>query len=401
MKFVLPRVIFGNRGDLASRWGVLNTLSYFDIQDVTVFAQFEHDIPSLDYSHCEYGNLRNFFPNQQGRMALSQSDVVLWAVGLDMQDDSSMAKLVYLWLLFLRYRMMGLKIWCLFQGAGPITTILGRMLVSGILNCVDVFVARDPGTFDLISSVSKKTRLILGQDAIFLHGFETDLDKAKVNRYSNDQGVSKRLVIGVNIRQWFHFASSILPYEISRDKYRERSTEKMKVLIACFCDTIQHLRQKYDARIMLISAYQPNVVQWEDDLPWLQKIKKEFALDDEVVLLDTALSLPEYFKLMSDLDLMIGMRLHSSLIALRFGVPAINVSYTLKGKDIYSHLGLSDNVLDLTEVISDSQCLIFAADRVLGNIEEERERIKKGVSAAIDANMAILKNLLGASSIDR
>ena len=180
MKFVLPRVIFGNRGDLASRWGVLNTLNYFDIQDAAVFAQFEHDIPSLNYAHYKYGKLRNFFPTAKGRQALSRSDVVLWAVGLDMQDDSSLAKLMYLWLLFHRYRMMGLQIWCLFQGAGPITTFWGRMLAAGILNCVDVFVARDPGTYQLIGSLTNKPRLILGQDAIFLHGFEEDLEQANV-----------------------------------------------------------------------------------------------------------------------------------------------------------------------------------------------------------------------------
>ena len=213
--------------------------------------------------------------------------------------------------------------------------------------------------------------------------------------YSNDQDRTDRLTIGVNIRQWFHFTSSILPYEFSRNKYRERSEEKMKVLIVCFSDVIQHLRQNYDARILLISAYQPNLVQWEDDLPWLRKIKEVFAQDDEVALLEDPFSLPEYYNIMSDLDLMIGMRLHSSLIALRFGVPAINVSYTLKGKDIYGHLGLSDNVLDLTEVIEDSQQLVVAADRVLGNLELERERVKKGVLRAIEANMVILENLLG------
>lgn len=191
MRFVLPRVIFGNRGDLASRWGVLSTLSHFDVHDVTVFCQFEQDIPVLNYDRCEYGILRNFFPNQSGRRALKQADVVIWAVGLDMQDDSSLAKLVYLWLLFHRYHLMGLQIWCLFQGAGPVTTYLGKKLASGILDCVNVFVARDPGTYRLIDSLSKRPRLLLGQDAIFLYGFEQYLEKTQEQQYLVSQGEEK------------------------------------------------------------------------------------------------------------------------------------------------------------------------------------------------------------------
>jgi len=401
MRFVLPRVIFGNRGDLASRWGVLNTLNYFDVHDVTVFCQFEQDIPVLNYDRCEYGKLRNFIPNQMGRRALKQADVVIWAVGLDMQDDSSLAKLVYLWLLFHRYHLMGLQIWCLFQGAGPITTYLGKKLACGILNCVDVFVARDPGTYRLIDSLSKRPRLLLGQDAIFLYGFEQYLEKTQEELCLVSQGEEKCPVIGVNIRQWFHFSSSILPYEFSRNKYRERSEDKMKELITCFCRVIQHLRQKYNAQILLISAYQPDVVQWEDDLPWLREIKKRFIEDEKVVLSESALSLPEYYYCMENLDLMIGMRLHSSLIALRFGVPALNISYTLKGKDIFGHLGLSDNVMELSEVMQNPRQLVFAADRVLDNLDAEKERVRIGVARAIEENMAILEILLGDSSFGK
>lgn len=205
-------------------------------------------------------------------------------------------------------------------------------------------------------------------------------------------------MIGVNIRQWFHFSSSILPYEFSRNKYRKRSEDKMKELITCFCNLIQHLRQKYNAQILLLSAYQPDVVEWEDDLPWLREIKKQFMEDEKVVLSEGAISLLEYYSWMENLDLMIGMRLHSSLIALRFGVPALNVSYTLRGNDIFGHLGLSDSVLELSEVMQDPWQLVLAADRVLENLDAEKKRARVSVARAIGENMAILEILLGDSS---
>lgn len=401
MKFVLPRVILGNRGDLASRWGLLRTLKQLGVHDVAVFSQFPQDIPPLDYEQRTYGKMRNALLNREGRKALLQSDVVLWAVGLDLQDDSSLAKLVYVWLQFHRYRWMGLRIWCLFQGAGPITTLMGRKLATGILKCVDVFIARDPGTFRLIGSLSSKPRLLLGQDAIFLHGFEDDLqDVPEEEKFSAMLPDDNRPIIGVNIRQWFHFASSVLPYEFARQLYHERSEEKMSALINIYCKLIESLRQQHDARIVLLSAYQPGVVPWEDDLPWLHRIKQFFADDPGVILVETPLSLPRYYQWMSSLDLMVGMRLHSSLTALRFGVPAINISYTLKGRDIYKHLGLEDHVIDLQSVLEDPHALILVVNRVFDDLEGMRSRVRQGVSRVVEENVDLLSGLLKEVVID-
>lgn len=401
MKFVLPRVILGNRGDLASRWGLLRTLKQLGVHDVAVFSQFPQDIPPLDYEQRTYGKMRNALLNREGRKALLQSDVVLWAVGLDLQDDSSLAKLVYVWLQFHRYRWMGLRIWCLFQGAGPITTLMGRKLATGILKCVDVFIARDPGTFRLIGSLSSKPRLLLGQDAIFLHGFEDDLqDVPEEEKFSAMLPDDNRPIIGVNIRQWFHFASSVLPYEFARQLYHERSEEKMSALINIYCKLIESLRQQHDARIVLLSAYQPGVVPWEDDLPWLHRIKQFFADDPRVILVETPLSLPRYYQWMSSLDLMVGMRLHSSLTALRFGVPAINISYTLKGRDIYKHLGLEDHVIDLQSVLEDPHALILVVNRVFDDLEGMRSRVRQGVSRVVEENVDLLSGLLKEVVID-
>ncbi len=394
MKFVLPRVIKGNRGDIASRWGLLRSLKLLGYEEVTVFTHLPGDIPDLSYERRSIGKLRNLLPNKEGWQTLKQSDIVLWAAGLDLQDDSSLAKLIYLWLVFHVYRLIGLRIWCLFQGAGPITTTLGKKLASSVLGCVEVFAARDPGTYKLVSSLSSKPRLYLGQDAIFLPGLELDLANASSEvQATKDQ----RLVIGVNVRQWFHFTASLIPYEFSKQKYRERSLDKMERLIEVFRELIMNLRQHYNARIILLSAYQPGVMPWEDDLPWLAMIKQKFADDPEVILPDESLTIPQYFQQMKSLDLMIGMRLHSSLTALRFGVPAINVSYTLKGGDIYRHLGFEGNIVELEEVLENPHKLFSAAARLIENLEDQRLLAKQKVSKVIDDNFALLSSIIGDS----
>jgi len=173
--FVLPRVIYGNRGDLASRWALLRALDQLGVREVSVFRDKPSDVPALAYPQFDYGPIRNLITNGPAHAVLHNARVVLWAVGLDMQDDSSLAKLTYLNLFFRRYRKMGLRIWCVFQGVGPISTSAGRWMTRRLLENVDRFIARDPGSYELICTLTDPAKCDLGHDAIFLPGLEADL----------------------------------------------------------------------------------------------------------------------------------------------------------------------------------------------------------------------------------
>jgi polysaccharide pyruvyl transferase WcaK-like protein len=394
MKILLPRVIRGNRGDLASRWGVLKALELHGHTELSVFRHLEGDIPKQSFPVFPYGSLRNFQPAPESRQAFREGELVLWAVGLDMQDDSSLAKLLFLWFLFARYKLQGLKIIALFQGAGPIRTRLGRWLARRVLNRIDHFVARDPGTAALVHDLAPSLAVTLAHDAIFLPGLEEECDLDQATELITSLG-DRRPIVGLNLRQWFHLTSSLLPYEISKNAYRDRAEGEMEALLDAGRDLVENLRRDLDARVFLISAYQTGVVAWEDDLPWLARVSQTFADDQDVCLLDQPMSIPTYFGVMSKMDLMIGMRLHSTLIALRFGVPAINISYTLKGRDIMSHLGLADHVFGLEEFIADPARIARAGADLLANGDASRRHVREAVQQAITENNQILANLLG------
>ncbi len=397
-RLALPRVILGNRGDIASRWGVLLALRQLGIQDISIFCRAPEDMPEFCPIQLRYGRMRNLLPDREGLRALRHSDLILWAVGLDFQDDSSLAKLMYLSLMFYRFRQLGKPICILFQGAGPLTTRLGRFAAALALRQVDHFIARDPATLKLVNGLAgPRTKTALGYDAIFLPGFEQEIQHLSAPAWYDALWQSGRPVIGINLRQWFHFTSSLLPYELSRQNYLKRSQARMQELMAGMTACMQTLRQRYDARLLLLSAYQPGVVPWEDDLPWLEQLKAAFVGDAQVQLISQPLSMLLYYHLMSRLDLMIAMRLHSSLIALRFGVPAVNLSYTLKGRDIYQYLGLSDNVLDLPALLASPRSVLAPVERILANPQAERARTRQFIDQAVRQNMTILQDLLNSS----
>ncbi len=398
MKFIIPRVIFGNRGDLGSRWGVLAALKDLGQENVVVFREYPADVPNFGFTSLPYGKARNLVLPPGYWKYFKNSNVILWAVGLDLQDDSSLAKLFYLWVIFSLYRLAGMKIYCLFQGAGPLKTRPGRWLAARALSQVSLFIARDPGTYSLIGNISPGTRKILAHDAIFLPGFEQEVseisvdEKHLVDDYIGDK--SGGPVVGINIRQWFHLNSRILPYQMNQAAYVNQSQEKMDQLIHSMAELIGKIRKDYNARILLISAYQPDVVPWEDDLPWLDQLKKHFKEDGGVILTEKPLSMPQYYALMSRLDVMIGMRLHSSLIALRMGVPSINISYTLKGRDILEYMGLGKNVVDLKDFLIDSDTAYTRFRELMANLDQERLEVIRYTQSSVRENMEIISTLM-------
>lgn len=394
MKFIMPRVIKANRGDLASRWGVVKILEKLDISNVTIFYHGLESLPVTNYKKVKYGYLKNLLPNILGIKSIRDADINLWAVGLDFQDDSSLAKLLYLVITFSIYKLINIKNIVMLQGAGPLNTKMGMFLAKLALKKVDLFVARDPGTYNLIDEIAPDLAKQLGHDGIFLPGFDEYCRYLKNHRETNSRLSNKELEIGINIRQWYHFSSSVIPYQFNKRTYKQKSKPMMDTLLKQYCDLISWLIEQYNANIVLISSYQPGIEPWEDDIYYLNKIKEEFLINEKVKLMENSVNLDTYFRTMGSLDLMVGMRLHSSLVALRFGVPSINISYTLKGKDIMEHLGLQNYVIGLEDFIDSTNNIKDMVANVILHLDEERLKVNSIVEQATAKNLELVRTIL-------
>ena len=395
MRLVSPRVIRGNRGDLASRHGILCALRERGIKDLVVFSQENREVGPAGFPSVSYGWFYNAIPSIQGFRSLLRADAVLWLAGLDLQDDSSLLKLIHTLVVFSSYRMMGLNIYVLMQGAGPIRTRWGRFLTRLILERVEVFLVRDSRSLELLRSLNSKTRLIPARDGIFAGRCEVEKsdskDLALVNRLTVRR--AGQPLIGFNVRLWFHFAHSLIPYHFVKKRYTDRSREKMSQFIASSVAFVEALRVELNAKVLLVSMYEPETEPWEDDLPHLQKIKNHFPTDEDVQVVGESMSLTAFVSLIGSLDLMVGTRLHAALIALRVGVPAIHLSYTLKGRDIFADLGLSDQVLGLEQFIAQPGTAVKMVRQLLLN-KEGHALATQSMEKAISHNERILNDLL-------
>lgn len=395
MRWICPRVIRGNRGDLLSRYGILSALSKADQRTLVVCCDKAEDIQGLNYNIVPCGRLYNFFPSRAGLSALWRAQGVLWTAGLDLQDDSSLIKLLYLYLIFLSYRLIGLKIYLVAQGAGPLQTRWGRFMTRRILKLCQQVLVRDLGSYHLLADLCSNPKLVLGYDGIFLGDFDLGpiaaTEQAQIDKLSAKQNTQS--LIGLNIRQWFHFSSHLLPYQWAKKSYAHRSQAAMQTFLTATTELIALLRTQTNAKILLISAYEPMTDWWEDDLPWLAKIKQNFADDEAVVLVEQPLSLLGYCQLMARLDLAIGTRLHFALAALRFGVPAINISYTLKGKDIFTDLGFEEQVVTIEDFIKQPALVFKKATETLSD-KQAKQWVAQVIHTVVQKNEMLLKQVL-------
>src|SRR5258708_2661505 len=106
-RFVFPRVTKGNRGDIASRWGLLRGLQKAGVTDALIYYNRIEDVPSQALASFRYFPLREMQRTLARDKRTFGVDTVLWAVGLDLQDDSSLIKLILLWGRFWLYRRAG------------------------------------------------------------------------------------------------------------------------------------------------------------------------------------------------------------------------------------------------------------------------------------------------------
>jgi hypothetical protein len=381
---------------LLSRYCLLSELQRQGLGNVTVFCHQRDHVKGLGVTALPNGRLYNLIPSARGWRALVRARAVLWTGGLDLQDDSSLAKLAHTLLLFTTYRAMGLKIIALMQGAGPLETSLGRVLARLVLNRVSLFIARDSGTFRLVQSLKPSCEIWRGSDGIFCGEPERRLgldNRPTLSSPLKPPGGGRPL-IALNIRRWFHFSSSILPYHLAKGSYVKRSEQKMLELLEASKVLAAGLRKEFDARLLLVSMYEPGLEPWEDDLPFLGRVKESFRDDPEVVLVDRPLELGRFWAMLQDLDLMIGMRLHSCLAAWRLGRPAINLSYTIKGDDICRDLGLEPYVLRVEDFIEAPRKALKLAYRALEANTTLSQQIAGRVAEVVAANNLLISRLI-------
>lgn len=100
----------------------------------------------------------------------------------------------------------------------------------------------------------------------------------------------------------------------------------------------------------------------------------------------------EMGKIFGECELTVGTRLHSAIISMNFGTPAIAINYEHKSAGIMQQLGLPEMAIDIHQLL-DGSLQSVTAD-VLGQLPAIKERLSRAVQAERENGLRMVESVL-------
>lgn len=277
--------------------------------------------------------------------ALDTCDMFISGGGGLFQDSSSIKSVVYYAFLFFLARLKRIPIFVYAQGIGPLKSDLSRFLTQASMSLAACICVRD-----------KKSQAILKQWNLDSHLTADPVWSLSIKRDSSDtnngavHSANANIKIGLSLR-------------------------KCDVLDDSWLDTINDQLQKLlPSKCILV----PLILQESLDKPVLDKITKRL---DKTIIEQIDLKpddLPSrWLGSISQLDMMVAMRLHAAIMALKSGVPTLALAYDPKVSNV-----AKDFAQPYIEMKSPDSKKIFASKllELLQNSKELGQKAKKTAS---------------------
>lgn len=229
---------------------------------------------------------------------LGKDDLFIWGGGSLIQDVTSIkSPLYYLGLMFLA-QLKGLKTIAYAQGIGPIKTPLINWLTKKILQKCDRVSVRDQASAKLLENW--KIKYLIAADPVW----------ALPSKMNPDLELLPAPRIAVNLRSH---------HLLTRDK------------IEILTEALKQLQAKTQANIILVPF------QRSQDLVVCEIIAEKLSSHCQIIYLEN----PQELKgLWQEMELMIGMRLHSIIMAGSEKCPCFALSYDPKVTNLMREVGI-------------------------------------------------------------
>ncbi len=286
-----------------------------------------------------------------------RSDLLISGGGSIFQDVTSGRSLAYYISVVALAKLLGKPVIFYAQGVGPINRPLSKFLMRLVANRVDLITLRDQDSLQLLREIGvNRPEIQVTSDPVFaLTPLEQDYEAVDTKLAQLVE--PHKPVIGVSVRRW----SALEGYQ----------TE----LAGCLDDLVE---QGY--QVLFIPLAYP------DDVQESQRVAS--LMERPAAVLDQDLNSREHLALISRMNFIIGMRLHSLIFAASMGVPFAGISYDPKVDAFLKQFDLDPLPLQQEEMqertgqlINDDQLRQRIADASLGlrDRAEENARLALGL----------------------
>jgi polysaccharide pyruvyl transferase WcaK-like protein len=279
-----------------------------------------------------------------------KSDLILCGGGGLFQDDDSLIKMPYwaLRLLFLRIFHKNITGYSL--GVGPLRKNFSRFFAKLAFACMKQISVRDPKAMETAQHLTSKPIQITPDPALNLTGKSSN--NIKQFLLSKNIPIDETTIVGVALRRWFHHKTTFIPHKYAA-KYHLRKIKgikkynKMTTLLAQVLDNI--IRQ-HNSFIVFLPTY--NVPHEADYLTCKRVIQKMRYPRTALLIINDPIHYKEIAKY---LKVMLGARMHPTIISASVGTDVVGLSYNQKFQGFFELLGIPEKVISIEDFVENEQ----------------------------------------------
>jgi colanic acid/amylovoran biosynthesis protein len=384
-----------NRGDAAILEGVIASLKrYFPAAHISVLtnypkaARFVNGIVSeeqkmVPFKYTEiFKNLavfyslisapfirKGFYPPGAGtilkRMKLQayvNADFIVSSGGGFINDFYAPANFGRLFGLYFA-KLLGKPVVLYAQSIGPLKKRLFRQMCRYVLNKVDLIILRDNESKKIIEAAGiKKPPIYVTADS----AFSMPLSRSRSMRLKEEEfipGSKGDLHISISVRKWGHYVGG-------------EGHQKYINVVAALADWL--IKEK-NANIIFASTCTGFDGYQADDRIVAREIidLMEYSTDGNPLILNGEYTPQELSAILGKMDLHIGTRMHSNILAMLAGTPIVAIQYEFKTFDLIKDFGLEDYLVDIEDIQVDD------IKRKVEDALDARGRLKEQISARL------------------
>lgn len=319
---------FGNTGDEAILASLIEGLSGPDREIVVLSAspertRREHDVRAIDRTDLS-ALLRE----------LSQAKLLVSGGGGLLQDVTGPFSVAYYLGIIKIAQWMRVKTMLMAQGIGPVLRPLNRRLIGQVGRKVDLATVRDPDSAAMLARWGiPEDRIMVTADPVL--GL-SPAPREQIVPMLRRVGLSlEKPIMAVAIRPWH--------------TWYERQFKAFSAVLA-------QLASQQQAQILLLPFQYPGDLRITQELHDCLKMRTEAPF---VTTMEFPISAPEMMGIIGACDLVVGMRLHSLIMAAAQAVPAIGISYDPKVTQFGRQMNLPmiESVSELAAIGATSEAL--------------------------------------------
>lgn len=329
---------FKNSGDEALLFAILTTLRKIrpDL-DVTVLSKNPEDTTRV------YG-VKSVFRYNFFKVIkeMRNSKMLLFGGGSLLQDVTSGKSILYYLAIIFLAQCHKMKTMLYANGVGPITKKYSRLLSKRILNNVDLITLRDDKSDEELKRLGvNKPKIIITADPAFTIDAHTSMSGRYITNIAGVPDDTKLCI--VSLRSWM------------------RSSP----------DFISEMARLLDDMIDNHNLYPLFVpLQYPADLSVSVSVMQK--MKNRAYVINRELTVPEMFSVLSEAQLIIGMRLHSLIYATTLEIPAMALVYDPKVSAFMESLNQPDWVNVETFGFYDAKAVL---DKLIENKDARRDQL--------------------------